>query len=197
MITWNPFAFSGLLVGITCLTMGTFIFLTAPRSPLCRRWSAFTLSVAIWGFGTLWIGLESDSRHALWVWRGVVIYAHLLIGRLFRQASGIKRTQCGYILVAFAIAYTTGSLCYLPTFGIDLYPYGNFGILAYPILVSYAIARYNLMQVTAVFHRALASIALLTLILLLAAIPLFIPSFITLDGYYFNRHAMPMFMVSL
>src|SRR5437660_3921709 len=277
MITWNPFAFSGLLVGITCLTMGTFIFLTAPRSPLCRRWSALTLSVAIWGFGTLWIGLESDSRHALWVWRGVealgvvwipilfmhfvtvfgelpqrrqmpvhyligaafiplilfsplffknearfvfssfyyasagslvyvgfvlwwtglVIYAHLLIGRLFRQASGIKRTQCGYILVAFAIAYTTGSLCYLPTFGIDLYPYGNFGILAYPILVSYAIARYNLMQVTAVFHRALASIALLTLILLLAAIPLFIPSFITLDGYYFNRHAMPMFMVSL
>src|SRR5437016_1260081 len=277
MITWNPFAFSGLLVGITCLTMGTFIFLTAPRSPLCRRWSAFTLSVAIWGFGTLWIGLESDSRHALWVWRGVealgvvwipilfmhfvtvfgelpqrrqmpvhyltgaafvplilfsplffknearfvfssfyyaspgsliflgfvlwwtglVIYAHLLIGRLFRQASGIKRTQCGYILVAFAIAYTTGSLCYLPTFGIDLYPYGNFGILVYPILVSYAIARYNLMEVTAVFHRALASIALLTLILVLASVPTLIPSLITLDGYFLYPHAMPMFLMSI
>src|SRR5437660_6142713 len=83
MITWNPFAFSGLLVGITCLTMGTFIFLTAPRSPLCRRWSAFTLSVAIWGFGTLWIGLESDSRHALWVWRGVEALGVVWIPILF------------------------------------------------------------------------------------------------------------------
>jgi signal transduction histidine kinase len=275
MITWNPFAFSGLLVGITSLVMGGFIFLTAPRSPIARHWSLFTLSVAVWGFGSLWIGLESDAHRALWVWRGtfalgvvwipilflhfvtvfgelpqrrhmpvhyligaafvpliifsdlffkeiriffssfyyplagplegvyivwwslLVIYAHVLIWRLFRQASGVKRIQCRYILVAFTISYTTGSSCYLPSFGIDLYPWGNFGILAYPILVSYAIARYNLMEVTAVFRRSLASIALLGLILILASLPTLIPSLVTSDAYFLNPHAVPMFLVGI
>ena len=40
--------------------------------------------------------------------------------------------------MAFALAYGTGSMDYLPFFGIDLYPYGNFGIILYPVIMTYA-----------------------------------------------------------
>lgn len=276
MIAWNPFALSGLLIGTTCLAMGAFIFLTAPRNPISRSWSAFTLAVAIWGFSGLWIALEKNSSTALLAWRiafsfGVVwipvlfyhfviafcglpqrgllllnyvigalffpfilfsdsffggvrfvfssfyysvpgsvlfhlffawwiwlvLYAHYQVFKLHRQASGLKQNQTKYFLIAFALAYGTGVLDYLPIYGVDLYPYGNFGIILYPLIITYAIARYDLMEMTAVFRRALATIALLSLILVVASVPTVIPSLIKLNGYFLNPHAIPMFLVSI
>ena len=45
--------------------------------------------------------------------------------------SGQKRSQIEYFFLATAIGYAGGSLDYLPIFGFDLYPYGNFAIVLY------------------------------------------------------------------
>ena len=65
----NAFALSGLLVGITSLAMGFFVLSRNPRHELNRMWFLFTTSVALWGFGGMWIALERDQATALLAWR--------------------------------------------------------------------------------------------------------------------------------
>ncbi len=236
----NAFALSGLLTGISSLAMGLFVLSRNPSQRLNRAWFLFTSSVAVWGFGGMWIALETDKAMALLAWRvafalGVVwipvlfyhfvtifcelkqklilpfsylvglsffpfilfsssffgdvryvfssfyyaapgsplfhvffawwtwlvIYAHYQTFKLYHHASGIRRNQFKYFFLAFALAYGSGSLDYLPIYGIDIYPYGNFGITLYPILMTYAIARYRLMDITVVMHKGLTYVLLL------------------------------------
>jgi two-component system NtrC family sensor kinase len=239
----NLFALSGLLTGLSSLAMGIFVLSTDRSSNLKRLWFLFTGSVAVWGFGGMWIALERDEAMALLAWRvafafGVVwipilffhfvttfcelrqrklllvnyavgavffplilvspwffggvrfvfssfyysipgsalfhlffiwwvwlvIYAHYQVFKLFRFASGLKRNQYKYFFAAVSLGYFTGSLDYLPIYGIDFYPYGNFGIMFYPIIMTYAIVRYRLMDITVVLHKGLTYVVLLGLI---------------------------------
>ncbi|MGH7229232.1 MAG: ATP-binding protein [Nitrospiraceae bacterium] len=236
----NPFAVSGLLTGLTSLTMGGFVLSKNPDNRLSRLWFLFTGSVAVWGFGGMWIASEPNETIALLAWRiafafGVVwipilfyhfvtilcelrqmnvllvnyllgilyfplilssslffsgvrfvfssfyyalpgsvlfhiffgwwcwlvIYAHYQVFKSFRHASGIKRNQFKYFFIAFSLSYLTGSLDYLPIFAIDVYPYGNFGIILYPIIITYAISKYRLMDITVVMEKGLVYLFLL------------------------------------
>ncbi|MEK7702384.1 MAG: ATP-binding protein [Nitrospirota bacterium] len=89
-------------------------------------------------------------------WGGLALYAHHHIYKNYLTASGVKRNQFKYILIAFALSYGSGSLAYLPTFGIDIYPYGTFGIMFYPIIVTYAIISYRVMDIQTVVHKSAA-----------------------------------------
>ncbi len=99
-----------------------------------------------------------------WIW--LVCFAHYQVFKRYQDASGIKRNQFKYFFIAFSLSYSTGMLDYLPIFGIDLYPYGNFGIILYPIITTYAIAKYRLMDITVVVNKGLGYSLLLALILL-------------------------------
>jgi|CXWL01.1.fsa_nt_gi signal transduction histidine kinase len=99
----------------------------------------------------------------LW-WSGIVVYAHLELVRAFRHARGHHRHQIQYFFLATAIGYTGGSLDYLPIFGIDLYPYGNFAIVLYPLIMTYAILKFRLMDCTVFMERGLSYLLLVILI---------------------------------
>jgi len=239
----NLFALSGLSVGIVSLAMGLFVLSKGPAKRLNRVWCAFTLSVAVWGFGVLWIAMESDPYRALLAWRtayafgviwipvsfyhfvlifcekargrllplhylmagifsllalftplihadvryvfssfyygqpgflfpvyftwwvGLVFYDHYHVLQRYWKVSGIRRQQCKYILIAFISAFGTGSLAYLPQFGIDVYPaYGTFGIMFYPIIVTYAIVAYRALDIATVLHKTALWLTLSSLI---------------------------------
>jgi signal transduction histidine kinase len=99
-------------------------------------------------------------------WIGLVLYAHYWVFKKFQSASGIKRNQLKYFFVAFSLAYGTGSLDYFPIFGFDFYPWGNFGIVLYPIVMTYAIVKYRVMDISMVVNKGLAYILLLSSIFL-------------------------------
>ena len=65
----NPFALSGLLAGLTSLAFGYFVYLKGKGRPLNRLWFVFTASVAVWGFGGMWIALANTPSEALLAWR--------------------------------------------------------------------------------------------------------------------------------
>lgn len=236
----NDFAISGLLTGISSLAMGLFVLSKNPAGRLNRLWLLFTASVAVWGFGSMWIALEADAARALLAWRlafsiGVVwipiffyhfvtvfcdlraprlllinyliaaaffpfilgsplffgdvrhafssfyyslpgspffhlfflwwawlvAYAHYQVFKVYRHTSGFRRNQFKYFFIAFALAYGSGSLDYLPIFEVNLYPYGNFGIIFYPIIMTYAIVKYRVMDITVVMHKGLTYALLL------------------------------------
>ena len=103
--------------------------------------------------------------YLLW-WVGLTVYTHWLVFQIYRRAGGVKRNQLRYFFVAFLLSYSTGSLCYLPAFGVDVYPYGNFGIILYPIIVTYAIGAYRLMDIQTVIHKTIAWAVMSSLLVL-------------------------------
>src|SRR5262249_30055280 len=56
---------------------------------------------------------------------------------------------------ATAIGFTGGSLSYLPQFGILVYPWGNFAVFLYPIIMSYAILKHQLLDINVVIRKTL------------------------------------------
>ena len=253
----NPFALSGLLTGITSLAFGYFVYWKGSDRPLNRLWFIFTVSVAMWGFGGMWIALAPTPSEALWAWRlayacGVVwipiffyhfvhtfcnlpgrtflilsyaigivvvplcftnlffsgvrltfstlyyalpgtvfplfvvwwvmlvVYSHYQLYRMWRVTSGQKRSQIEYFFLATAIGYVGGSLDYLPIFGIDLYPYGNFAIVLYPMIMTYAIVQYRLMDIAVVANKGLAYGLLIVLIFIPVCLVVFLTQHVTL-----------------
>ena len=79
----NPFALSGLLTGISSLAFGYFVYWKGNHRPLNRLWFIFTVSVAVWGFGGMWIALAPTPNQALWAWRLALACGVLWIPILF------------------------------------------------------------------------------------------------------------------
>ncbi|MDT7042986.1 ATP-binding protein [Candidatus Nitronereus thalassa] len=65
----NPFALAGFLTSISSLVFGFFVFSRNPTRRFNQLWLAFTMAVALWGLGSIWIALESDPSRALLAWR--------------------------------------------------------------------------------------------------------------------------------
>ncbi|WP_447972840.1 ATP-binding protein [Nitrospira sp. Kam-Ns4a] len=77
----------------------------------------------------------------------------------------IRRNQIKFVLVAFLIAYT-GSVDFLPVFGYEIYPFGYIPIFFLICVITYAILRYRLMDVSIVINKSLAYGLLLGIVLL-------------------------------
>jgi len=262
----NLFALSGLLTGLSSLAFGFFVYWKGADRPLNRLWFMFTLSVAAWGFGGMWIALAPTPNQALLAWRlsfacGVVwipilfhhfvyafcslrqrtflisayvtgiaffplcftnvffsdvrilfssfyyalpgalfpyftawwvsfvVFSHYQLYNMHSITSGLKRRQIEYFFLATAIGYAGGSLDYLPIFGVDLYPYGNFAIVLYPMIMTYAIVQYRLMDIAVVVNKGLVY----GLVLLLVLVPMYLAILFT---QHFTVHVVPLLLAS-
>jgi len=239
----NPFSLSGLIVGITSLSVGLFVYIKNPKSHLSKIWFFYATAVAWWGFGAFKIGITKDSESALfwwkvtdigvifipvlllhfiyiflqkkskwpiylsyiigifflilditgllikrvgWVfnsfyykgrpstityyiftiiWMVMVVYAYLQLALALKHSQSIKKMQIKYFLLTCIIGFSGGSTAFLPAFGVDLYPYGNFSIPLYPLIIAYAIFKYRLMDIKVAITRAGLFIAVYTLVL--------------------------------
>lgn len=65
----NPFALSGLLAGSASLAFGILVFVRSEDNRIGRVWLAFSLSVAIWGFGGMGIAVSGVPEKAILAWR--------------------------------------------------------------------------------------------------------------------------------
>jgi signal transduction histidine kinase len=228
----TPFGLSGLLAGISSLSLGIFVLLKCPEKRVGRIWFLFSLTVSGWGFGAMGIGcaktphlaslswfigyalgviwiaptlyhficifLGQDKRKSILMhygigvlflaaypshyffkrmdfmwnsiyfmrsgplhyvffvwWAGLVIYSHYLMIRAYPIVSLTKKNQIKYFLTATIIGFGGGSMGFLPDFGIDLYPWAHFLVFPYPIIMSYAILKHQLMDINVVIRKAL------------------------------------------
>lgn len=256
----NPFAWSGLLAGISSLSFGLLVLFKSPNRKLGWIWFLFTLSVAVWGFGVLWFGIAKSAPEGLlavrvtyafsvvwiasifyhfvctfleiqktrsiainyfialafvltlpthfffsgvrWVfgsmfygaagpllpwfiawWISIVFYSHYQLIQAYKNVSIQKRNQIKYFFFATAIGYTGGTLCYLPNFGIDVYPWGNFTVCIYPFIMSYAIVKHQLMDITVIIRKTL----LYTLALVVG-----ITVYIVFVAHFTHREILPL-----
>jgi hypothetical protein len=89
------------------------------------------------------------------LWLLIVFLSHYELFLSYFRLQGIKRTQIAYLLFATVIGFLGGLTNFIPAYGIDIFPYGNFTIPLYCIIVTYAILRYRLMDINLVIKKTL------------------------------------------
>ncbi|MEW6086872.1 MAG: ATP-binding protein [bacterium] len=106
-------------------------------------------------------------------WFTVIIISHIILFIALRKSTGITKTQINYFIWGMLVSFSGGGMSFIPVFGVDIYPYGNLAGFLYPIIITYAILRYNLMDIHAVISKAVTygSLAILSAA---AAVPILI-----------------------
>jgi len=92
-------------------------------------------------------------------------YAFFLLIKSYKYLTGTKQSQLKYFIFASIIGWIGSELDFLPKFGIYIYPYSNFLIAFYPLIIGYAIVKYRLMDIKIAITRAGIFLAVYTLIL--------------------------------
>ncbi|MFH1564321.1 MAG: histidine kinase N-terminal 7TM domain-containing protein, partial [bacterium] len=87
---------------------------------------------------------------------GTTIYSFYLAIKTFlnKELSATKRSQIIYFLFSFAITIVGGSTNYFLWYNIPIKPYGNILVLAYFFGTTYAIIRYQLMDIRIIARKS-------------------------------------------
>jgi diguanylate cyclase (GGDEF)-like protein/PAS domain S-box-containing protein len=78
---------------------------------------------------------------------GFLILALVELIRAYPAADVLERKRIGLVIAAFCVAYT-GSVDYLPKYGVAAYPFGYVAILAFVFIAAYTLHKYDLVAIT-------------------------------------------------
>ncbi len=81
------------------------------------------------------------------IWFGLVVWGHYELVKFYRRTTSIQKNQVLYLFLGMVVGFSGGITNFLPMFGINVYPFGNFTIPIYCLLVTYAILRYRLLNI--------------------------------------------------
>jgi hypothetical protein len=95
----------------------------------------------------------------------ILIYAFKLLLKYYILSAGVSRNQLKYFILGTTIGFLGPEMMFLSKFGINIYPYANFLIIFYPIIVGYAIIKYHLMDIKVAITRAGVFVVVYVLVL--------------------------------
>ncbi|MDH4230419.1 MAG: response regulator [Nitrospirota bacterium] len=117
-------------------------------------------------FGLFYNEVTPAYTLAILLYLFFVLFSYHLLIQFYRKAKGYRRTQASYIMFGFLMGFVGATTTFLPMFRIDLlYPFGNFGIVVYAVILSYAILRHRIMEFNLVVRKSVVyslSVSLLT-----------------------------------
>jgi signal transduction histidine kinase len=117
-----------------------------------------------------------------------IIYAHYVLVKTLQHSSGAKRNQLRYIFAASLVGFGGGIITFLPFLNIKIFPFGHFLVLFYPIIISFAIVKHHLMDITIVIKKS----TVYTILAFLSLIPCTIVIVIT--QRYLLKSSSPYFI---
>jgi len=85
----------------------------------------------------------------------LVVCAFYLLCKKLLSSDATGKNQLKYIFTGTLIGFAGGSTTFLTVYDIPIFPYGMYLVFIYVITISYAIAKYNLMDISIVFRRTL------------------------------------------
>jgi diguanylate cyclase (GGDEF)-like protein len=106
----------------------------------------------------------------------VIIYSYFLFFKNYSKKSAVERNQIKYIFYGTVIGFIGGSTNYFLWYNIQIPPYGNIGVIAYVVTITYAIIKFNLMDIDFESRKFISHV----LVWLVVLVPFII--FITLFG---------------
>lgn len=102
-----------------------------------------------------------------------VVFGHYILYSAYTTSSGLEKNQLGYLFWSSFFAYIGGSANFLLPFNINipiLNPFGTYLVPIYVVVLTYAIVKYRLMDISVIANKGLVY----TLLLLTSIIPAFL-----------------------
>ncbi|MBI3601475.1 MAG: hypothetical protein HY209_01065 [Candidatus Omnitrophica bacterium] len=87
------------------------------------------------------------------IWVTVAINTFFRLYRFIKTSEGLKRTQALYLFWGMLLGFAGGTTVVAPAFGIPIYPYGHFFICIYAAICTYAIFRYQVLDIRVAITR--------------------------------------------
>ncbi len=109
----------------------------------------------------------------IFLWVASIIYNYQLAYKKIQTCSGEEKNKIKYFFISSGIGYAGGLTNFLPIFGINIYPYGNFLVAVFPIVMTFVILKYNLMDINIIIRRSLIYsllVAIITIIFLICVL---------------------------
>ncbi len=99
------------------------------------------------------------------LWMIIVVFAFWELFKFMRMSRGIQRTQAQYLFWGMLLGFAGGTTVVVPAFGIRIYPYGHFFICIYAAICTYAIFKYQLMDISIAVTRLGVFVVVYSLVL--------------------------------
>lgn len=132
---------------IIFLYLISFFLMGLISSPLFIKDLVPKASFVYWAqIGPLYIGFSL-------FFLAIVLYAEYLLIKQYKQSSGFARNQIKYLILGSTVGFLGGATNFFLNFDIAIFPFGNYFIVAYVFIISYAMVRYRLMDINLVLHR--------------------------------------------
>jgi len=97
-------------------------------------------------------------------WIFIVLLGNLELFQYYRRCSPDEKNRTAYLFFGFLIGFSGALTNLLPHFGINLYPFGNFMIPLYSIIVVYAILKHQLLDIVVVIRKSIVYTILIGLV---------------------------------
>lgn len=180
-VVWIPLLFTHFVYKFLSLSHRTFIFILYALGAIFSYANLNTdifINSVRFVFGQFYYSYPATPAFQAFtvLFFALTIYSHIKLFQGYRVAQGIKRLQIKYFFMATLVGFAGGSTAYLPHYHIDIYPALNLTVFLYPLIMGYAIFRYRLMDLKLVIKRSTVFVAL---VLTLAAVYVFLVSFVT------------------
>ena len=100
---------------------------------------------------------------------GMVGYSFYLLLKVFNKSEGEKKYQIGYVIIGSLLGFGGGAMNFPLMYNIDIIPpFGVFAVILCPLILSYAVVKYHLMNTKVATVEILS--ALISVILLVDAL---------------------------
>ena len=97
----------------------------------------------------------------------LINYAFWLIYVNYRTSSGLQRCQHKYLLLGMSIGFIGGTTAFFPVYGLPVFPFGMYFVFLYVVIVTYAVVRYNLMDISLMITEAGLFVGIYSIILMI------------------------------
>jgi signal transduction histidine kinase len=82
-------------------------------------------------------------------------YSFFLLLNALKNSTGATYNKLRYFIIAVGFGWIGTNPLFLPAFHVNFYPYSNFLVATYPLLVAYAIVRHQVMDIDIIIKKTL------------------------------------------
>ena len=115
------------------------------------------------------------------LWIISIFYIYKLAYRKTKTTFGEKRNKIKYLFISLSVGFIGGATNFVPIFGINLYPYGNFLVAIFPIIMTIIILKYHLLDINIIIRKSLIYSLLVTTITIIFLVSVLI------SEHFFNQ----------
>ncbi len=117
---------------------------------------------------------------------GLIGYAVYELLFVYFKSRGFLHEQIKYILLAVLVGFGGGATNYPLWYDIPILPYGNFLVFLYPLILSYAVTRYRLMDIRLVLGKSAVYLLSLLSVVGFSFLTIFLNGLFPGNGFSFN-----------